>query len=245
MFRRKPDGTPPASTPSARRCAWRSTFRAVRHGPHESLVTGQAARSSWVSSPRGRSALRDRVKTTPPFRRRIMRGTTRRTRTSPRLPCRSLAGSRDPFPTRATLPDRSVSSTRLTRRAPVIGRLPRTFPGYRWPSSLRSRRLAPTAPNRRKPLDLRLGVLRSHREFPLDTFSPRGMGTTKPRRSTAVQPPHRRTNDMIVARQGLPPLSGLIASLRCVTPSAWTAQSSRSNVEPDGLKLYSCGLTSR
>jgi hypothetical protein len=49
-------------------------------------------------------------------------------------------GARDPSPTRATLPDRGVWSTRLTRRAPVIGRLPRTFPGYRWPSPLRSRR---------------------------------------------------------------------------------------------------------
>jgi hypothetical protein len=48
-----------------------------------------------------------------------------------------------------------------------------------------------------------------------------------------------KTNEVRVARQGLPPLSGFIHSCRCVTPSASTAQSSRSKVVPGGLKLYS------
>ena len=48
-----------------------------------------------------------------------------------------------------------------------------------------------------------------------------------------------KTNEVRVARQDLPPLSGFIHSCRCVTPSASTAQSSRSKVVPGGLKLYS------
>ena len=48
---------------------------------------------------------------------------------------------------------------------------------------------------------------------------------------------HRKTNDVRVARQGLSPLSGLITSRKCVTPSAVTAQSSRSKVVAGGLKL--------
>ena len=50
---------------------------------------------------------------------------------------------------------------------------------------------------------------------------------------------------MRVARQGLSPLSGLITSRRCVTPSADTAHSSRSKVVSGGLKLYSCRSSSR
>jgi len=48
-----------------------------------------------------------------------------------------------------------------------------------------------------------------------------------------------KTNEVRVARQGLPPLSGFIHSCRCVTPSALTVQASRSKVVPGGLKLYS------
>ena len=51
-------------------------------------------------------------------------------------------------------------------------------------------------------------------------------------------------SEVIVARQGLPPLSGLITSRRWVTPGV-TVQSSRSKVVPGGLKLYSCRSTSR
>ena len=40
-----------------------------------------------------------------------------------------------------------------------------------------------------------------------------------------------------VARQGVLPLSGCIHRCRCVTPSASTAQSSRSKVVPGGLKV--------
>ena len=50
---------------------------------------------------------------------------------------------------------------------------------------------------------------------------------------------------MRVARQGLPPLSGLITSRRWVTPWAETVHFSRSKVVPSGLKLNSCRSSSR
>src|SRR5215510_2935219 len=57
--------------------------------------------------------------------------------------------------------------------------------------------------------------------------------------TVASVPAHCMASEVSVARPGLPPLSGLIRSCRCVIPSAVTAQSSRSNVVPGGLKVYS------
>src|SRR6266511_4082131 len=54
----------------------------------------------------------------------------------------------------------------------------------------------------------------------------------------------RTTSDVRVARQGCPPLSGVITSWRWVTPSPVTAHSSRSNVVPGGLNVYSCRRSS-
>src|SRR4051812_44374920 len=62
---------------------------------------------------------------------------------------------------------------------------------------------------------------------------------------TAPRSRHHSVSEVIVARQGLPPLSGLIWSRRWVMLPPDTAQSSRSNVVPGGLKLYSCRTSSR
>ena len=48
-----------------------------------------------------------------------------------------------------------------------------------------------------------------------------------------------KTRVVRVAREGFPPLSGFIHNCKCVTPTAVTAQSSRSKVVPGGLKFYS------
>jgi hypothetical protein len=72
------------------------------------------------------------------------------------------------------------------------------------------------------------------------------------RRSRLTAPEHdangsfqARAKDVRVARPTRPPLSGLISSRRCVTPSAKMDQSSRSKLVPGGLKVNSCRTSSR